>query len=376
MQSASRWLYLFPLVAGLSVTSGLRADDTLAGPYLSLGAGANRVEPDNTNIIGPPRTAGLPSTNTPSKFTFGTGYDILGAAGWHFGNGFRAELEGGWRQSPVHRVNGTAWTGGQQVLSLMGNAYYDFHTPDSDSRFQFTPYIGGGVGVGRERFYNVSNRSIPGSPIFSGHDSGFQWQAIGGVSMPLSERIAAFVEYRYISLSNSRIGSRSDPISRVVDFDNHSHNVVVGVRFSFGGSAPKATQAAASSAPPPPPPPPATQAPPPPPPVPEKVLAFFDFDHADLRPDAKETVRQAAEFAKNNNKVRINVTGHTDTVGTAEYNMALSKRRAMAVKKELIRLGIPADEIAVAWKGKSDLLVQTADGVKEPQNRRVEIVYE
>jgi len=110
--------------------------------------------------------------------------------------------------------------------------------------------------------------------------------------------------------------------------------------------------------------------------VPEKVLAFFDFDHADLRADAKETVRQAAEYAKNNNKVRINVTGHTDTVGTAEYNMALSKRRAMAVKKELIRLGIPAEEIAVAWKGKSDLLVQTADGVKEPQNRRVEIVYE
>ena len=99
-------------------------------------------------------------------------------------------------------------------------------------------------------------------------------------------------------------------------------------------------------------------------------------DKSNLRPDAKQIVAQAAQSAKNGNKTVIHVTGHTDTSGSAEYNMGLSKRRAMSVKAELIRLGIPAREIDVQWKGKSEPLVQTGDGVKEPQNRRVEIVYE
>ncbi|MDY0240902.1 MAG: OmpA family protein, partial [Rhodospirillaceae bacterium] len=55
------------------------------------------------------------------------------------------------------------------------------------------------------------------------------------------------------------------------------------------------------------------------------------------------------------------------------YNMALSLRRANAVKAELVKLGIPANEISVVGKGKADPLVPTADGVREPQNRRVQI---
>ncbi|MBM3514834.1 MAG: hypothetical protein FJX59_14150 [Alphaproteobacteria bacterium] len=53
-----------------------------------------------------------------------------------------------------------------------------------------------------------------------------------------------------------------------------------------------------------------------------------------------------------------------------------AKRRANTVKAELIRLGIPANEIAVMFKGESEPLVSTGDGVREPQNRRVEIVIE
>jgi hypothetical protein len=73
---------------------------------------------------------------------------------------------------------------------------------------------------------------------------------------------------------------------------------------------------------------------------------------------------------------KLTVTGHTDTVGSDAYNMRLSMRRATTVQQQLIKDGVPAGEIAIFAKGKRDLLVPTADGVKEPQNRRVQIVLE
>ena len=103
---------------------------------------------------------------------------------------------------------------------------------------------------------------------------------------------------------------------------------------------------------------------------------FFDFDKSNLRADAEKIVAEAADYAKAHGKATITATGHTDTMGTAAYNMALSERRAKAVQKQLEHLGIPAGEIVVHWKGKSEPLVQTGDGVKEPQNRRVEIILE
>ena len=71
---------------------------------------------------------------------------------------------------------------------------------------------------------------------------------------------------------------------------------------------------------------------------------------------------------------RIEVGGHTDTSGTAAYNQALSVRRAQAVSNELVRLGVPREAITVQGYGETRPLVPTADGVREPQNRRVEII--
>jgi outer membrane protein OmpA-like peptidoglycan-associated protein len=118
---------------------------------------------------------------------------------------------------------------------------------------------------------------------------------------------------------------------------------------------------------------------PPPPPAPsvaQKYLVFFDFDKSDLRPDGKRVVDEAGEYFKQNGKTVIHVTGHTDTAGTVEYNFDLSQRRAMAVSQELVKIGIKASEIQITGKGKSEPLVPTVDGIKEPQNRRVEIVLD
>jgi outer membrane protein OmpA-like peptidoglycan-associated protein len=73
---------------------------------------------------------------------------------------------------------------------------------------------------------------------------------------------------------------------------------------------------------------------------------------------------------------RIGVTGHADKSGPDAYNMALSLRRANNVKDELVRDGVPAASIVVVGRGESQPLVPTADGVREPQNRRVEIVLQ
>jgi hypothetical protein len=126
--------------------------------------------------------------------------------------------------------------------------------------------------------------------------------------------------------------------------------------------------AACSSEPPPPPPPqpPAAQA--------TSFMVFFDWDRYNLSPQAESTIGQAAAAFKQTGAARVVATGHADRSGPENYNMALSLRRANAVKDSLVRNGVPAGAIQVIGKGETQPLVPTADGVREPQNRRVEIV--
>jgi outer membrane protein OmpA-like peptidoglycan-associated protein len=113
-----------------------------------------------------------------------------------------------------------------------------------------------------------------------------------------------------------------------------------------------------------------------PPGVPLNYLVFFDFNKSDLSPDAQKIIKSASDNAAKSGPTKLTVTGHTDTVGSDAYNLRLSRRRAVSVQRELVRDGVPAGEIAIFAKGKKELLVPTADGVREPQNRRVQIVFE
>ncbi len=103
-------------------------------------------------------------------------------------------------------------------------------------------------------------------------------------------------------------------------------------------------------------------------------MVFFDWDKSDLNATAIETIAKAAAAYRAKGGAQIKATGHTDTSGPETYNMALSLRRANAVKDALVRDGVPANDISVVGLGESQPLVKTADGVREAQNRRVEIV--
>jgi outer membrane protein OmpA-like peptidoglycan-associated protein len=104
-------------------------------------------------------------------------------------------------------------------------------------------------------------------------------------------------------------------------------------------------------------------------------IVFFDWDRATITPAGMRVVEQAAAAFKAGAPVQIQVTGYTDASGSAGYNQRLSERRANAVATALGRLGVPRNDMAVSGRGKNDQRVPTADGVREPQNRRVEIVF-
>jgi OmpA-OmpF porin, OOP family len=107
--------------------------------------------------------------------------------------------------------------------------------------------------------------------------------------------------------------------------------------------------------------------------APEKFLVFFDWDKAVVTPEGRRVVASAAEAYKTSGRATIVATGYTDLSGPPAYNYKLSERRAAAVKAELVRLGVPATSITTIGRGENDPLVPTKDGVREAQNRRVEI---
>ncbi len=144
--------------------------------------------------------------------------------------------------------------------------------------------------------------------------------------------------------------------------NNSSNNLLASLVVKFGA--------------PPPPPVVAPPAPPAPPPVQRKVfLVFFDWDKYSITPEGMQILQQAAAAFRAGGAVQIQVTGYTDRSGSPGYNQRLSERRANAVATALAGLGVPRQQMIVSGRGENDNRVPTADGVREPQNRRVEIVF-
>ena len=106
---------------------------------------------------------------------------------------------------------------------------------------------------------------------------------------------------------------------------------------------------------------------------PANFIVFFDFDSSDVNDGAAQVLNLVNNKFGDFEDGSIMLTGHTDTSGAAAYNEALSLSRAQNVRFMLIEMGVPASAISVDAKGEAELLNSTADGVRNPQNRRVEI---
>jgi outer membrane protein OmpA-like peptidoglycan-associated protein len=328
------------------------------GFYIGGGAGLN-LQSDND----------FRGSGTDSKAKYDPGYTALLNFGYAFGNGLRLELEPGYRRNNVDEINGADANGHSEILSLMANAIYDFdiHTPV----VPLVPHIGVGVG-----YAHVMNRSEPHNGLLvKKHDDTPAGQLIAGVDYAVSPGVKLGLDYRYFVAHDAdfRVATTGGS-SHVGDFDDHS--VLFTVRYEFGAprAQPRAEPAAAVVPPPTPAPTPQPAAPPAA--ARQQYTVYFDFNRAELDPSGTSVVDSAAASARRGQVSRIMVTGHADTVGSVAYNQRLSERRAQAVRAELIRQGVPADEIVTVGRGKSELAVPTPDGVREPRNRRVEIVLQ
>ena len=123
--------------------------------------------------------------------------------------------------------------------------------------------------------------------------------------------------------------------------------------------------------------------PPPPPPPPPPMVApagarvftvYFGWNRSWVGPAGMAILQQAALVYRAGGVVTVQVTGYTDTSGSATYNLRLSARRAKHVAHILAHMGVPWNAMALGAAGETNLAVPTPNGVREPQNRRVTVV--
>lgn len=301
------------------------------------------------------------------------GVAAVAALGYGFGNGLRIELEGNFRSSGIDRITvGGAPAGGGGTIRNYGalaNVLFDFDlTGLGLPPYAVRPYLGGGVGYG---WLEIDGAAFGAGGVdrrIDDSDGAIAFQGIAGLAFGLEQFVPGLsvtVEYRYYGTAVQTLRvTGGDPSAGGPDrlrLRNDNQGVLLGLRYEL--SRPVAPPA-------PMPGPPAIR------PINGggSYLVFFDWDRADLSARAREIIGEAVVNARRVSTTRIEVAGHADRSGSAAYNQRLSQRRADAVVAELLARGVSRGEIAVTAFGERRPVVPTADGVREPQNRRVEIV--
>jgi OmpA-OmpF porin, OOP family len=329
---------------------------------------------------------------------FDSGFNVGGRVGYQWGP-WRFEEEYSYRRNALSSLSGNGglgpvvtssggFQGQRQAHAIMTNVIYDFTIG-----WPVSPHVGAGIGA-VDIIDSVSLNSatliglpngvaqapvglVPFPQTFGGSflkGSGWQlgYQAIGGIRYDFSPAVSFDLDYRYLATTDPTFtnsgrfplpnGSRGFSCCGGGQYKTgyQTHNIVASVTMKFGA--------------PPAPPPPLPPAPPPPPP--QKVyLVFFDWDKYNITPEGQQIIALAAQQYKAGGSVRLQVTGYTDLSGSAGYNQRLSERRANAVANALAALGVARSDMVVTGRGMNDPRVPTAPGVREPQNRRVEILF-
>jgi OmpA-OmpF porin, OOP family len=350
----------------------------------------------NGGTFSTPGFNATPNTNS--------GFNVGARGGYQWGP-WRFEEEYSYRNNSLSNSNsfnilgpfGNTFTttggrtqGSTHSNAIMTNVIYDFTLG-----WPISPHIGGGIGA-VETVDSLSINSftlrnpigapiIPSSPLsvapqrfggtlLNGSSWNFGYQGIAGFRYDFSPAVAFDLDYRYLGSTSSTITNNSSaryPFPNGTGGTNcctggrftskySSNNILASITMKFGA--------------PPAPPPPLPPAPPPPPP-PKVFLVFFDWDKYNITPEGEKIIELAAQQYKAGGSVKLQVTGYTDTTGSYAYNQRLSERRANAVAGRLAALGVARSDMAVSGRSFNDLRVPTPLGVREPQNRRVEILF-
>jgi OmpA-OmpF porin, OOP family len=361
---------VLPIVAAaMLIAFPARADQP--GWYLGAGGGWSTIDHIGTSDS---------SLNFTSNE--GHGFGVMGFAGYDFGGLFRAEGEVGYSHHDVKALNivndgglGASLgvgsltgasanpSGSISALSFMMNGIVNLLP-----RWRVSPYIGIGVG-GAD--VSLNSFRVANTTIADDSDLVPAGQAIAGIGGRISPHVSLALDYRYFITMDPTF---KDTAGSTFRSTYREQSVLLSVTYHFGGPAPRASQPPPLPVVAPPPAPPPVTEPIPPAPQPRLFLVYFDFDKAVLTPAGADVVAQAAAAYRAGAASQLDVTGYTDLAGPAAYNLKLSRRRADVVRDHLIALGVPQNAIVEAARGKENPRVPTANGVREPKNRRVEIV--
>lgn len=359
-------LKLLASVAAIGVLAAGAASAEPDGWYGAVDAGYHQMDDINAESS---------TTGINWNYEVNNGWAAFARLGYRFNPNWRVELEGGYRSGDVgtvRRVNNNApsglcnitpATGGCfspegdiESVTLMANVIYDF----GGEYWGIRPFVGLGVGVNRVNTDLIGTLRQPvRNTTFVADDSStkFAAQAIAGLAYAIGDRANIDLTYRYLTGDMEFASVTSTTASALGTWEgdyDQSHTVTLGLRYAFGADAP-----------PPPPPPPAPQA--------REFVVYFDWDRSNLTAEAQSVVTQAANYAKSGRPTRILVVGHADTSGSAAYNVGLSNRRSRTVADELVRQGVNGGVISLDGRGETQLARPTADGVREPLNRRATI---
>ena len=374
------------LAVALALTTTALSSAALARPqqawYVGIDAGAVLPENQNYRITS---TGGVATQNALTVKS-DTGFDVDGTIGYDFGL-LRTEFEVGYKQNKLNHINVNAGglpaipfgnatvvpplgsyqsDGKSRVLSFMANGLVDFGKSEVGS---ISGFVGGGVGVARVKQSNYAI-ATGGNVFTNDSDTRFAWQLLAGINKPLTQHVDLGLKYRFFNVQNIRTytvtGAQLNDRFR-------SHSLLASLTYRFGEDAPPPAPVAPQPAPAPapaplPPCPPAAVTPGP-------FLVFFDWDRSVVTPEAAAVLDRAAAQYAATGQTSVVLAGHTDKSGTESYNQALSQRRADAVKRYMVGKGIADNSVTTEAFGETRPLVDTADGVREPQNRRVEITF-
>jgi outer membrane protein OmpA-like peptidoglycan-associated protein len=322
----------------------------LTGWYGVFEGGGNYIQDFDLAQSVPP---GAPVT---SVMATEVGWAALASLGYAYDNGWRAELEAGYRFNQLKDLTlggvTTPQTGDLSQYTLMANFMYDFPS-SGDVTFS----LGAGVGAARGRL----NGPTLTNAILDDNTS-IAFQGIAGLSFRATSWLDLVLNYRFLYVPGFEF-EKPLVAPNVAHADTgrlFEHLVTLG--FRFGSHQGEFTPMLAPAAPPPPPPPVARQ-----------YVIYFGFGKCSITADADTVLTEAASAARTLGAVAIKIVGHTDTVGSRAANQRLSECRAGAAKSNLVNKGIPAGAISATGVGETGLVIETGDNVKEPQNRRATV---